>query len=130
MKVHRDLSRAVAAEGGPTAVAALGPATANRALHSRLAWELGVPMGAVESLADYRLVFRSARERLVGRVYLRGRAHTRVTLGRVGSFWVYRRDGITLPHGERKLEAIGPPFTEDLQGINTRRLTVGNSPAG
>jgi hypothetical protein len=56
MNVHRDLSRAVAAEGGPGAVAALGPATANRALHSRLAWELGVSMGAVESVADYRLV--------------------------------------------------------------------------
>ena len=130
MKVHRDLSRAVAAEGGPTAVAALGPATANRALHSRLAWELGVPMGAVESVADYRLVFRSAREELVGRVYLRGRAHSRVTLGRLGSFLIYRRDGITLPHGERKLEEIGPPFTRDLQGINTRRSTVGNPPAG
>jgi hypothetical protein len=130
MKVHRDLGRAVAAEGGPEAVAALGPATANRALHSRLAWELGVPMGAVESLADYRLVFRSAREKLVGRVYLRGHAHFRETLGRVGSFWVYRRDGVTLPHGERRLEAIGPPFTLDLQGINTRRSTVGNSSAG
>ena len=130
MAVHRDLGRAVAAEGGPEGVAALGPATANRALHSRLAWELGVPMGAVESMADYRLVFRSAREKLVGRVYLRGHAHSRVTLGRVGSFWVYRRDGITLPHGERRLEAIGPPFTSDLQGINTGRSTVGNSRAG
>jgi hypothetical protein len=130
MEVHRDLGRAVAAEGGPNAVAAIGPATANRALHSRLAWELGVPMGAVESLADYRMVFRSSREKLVGRVYLRGHAHSRETLGRVGSFWVYRRDGITLPHGERRLEAIGPPFTIDLQGINTRRSTVGNSPAG
>jgi hypothetical protein len=130
MSVHRDLSLAVAAAGGPRAVAGLGPATANRALHSRLAWELGVPMGAVESVADYRLVFRSDREQLVGRVYLRGRAHSRVTLGRVGSFWVYRRDGITLPYGERKLEAIGSPFTLDLQGINTRRSKVGNSPAG
>ena len=53
-----------------------------------------------------------------------------VTLGRLGSFLIYRRDGITLPHGERKLEAIGPPFTIDLQGINTRRSTVGNSPSG
>ncbi|MDQ5835013.1 MAG: hypothetical protein M3550_18515 [Actinomycetota bacterium] len=111
MKVHRDLSRAVASAGGSSAVAALGPATANRALHSRLAWELGVPMGAVESIADYRLVFRSHREQLGGRVYLRGRAHSRQTVARVGSFWVYRRDGITLPFGERGLEAIKSPFT-------------------
>lgn len=111
MKVHRELGQAVARVGGPAAVAALGPATANRALHSRIAWELGVPMGAVESIADYRVVFRSDRERLVGRVYLRGRAHSRQTITRVGSFWVYRRDGITLPFGERRLEAIDSPFT-------------------
>jgi hypothetical protein len=111
MKVHRDLGHAVERAGGPSAVAALGPATANRALHSRIAWELGVPMGAVESIADYRVVFRSDRERLVGRVYLRGRAHSRQTLLRLGSFQVYRRDGVTLPFGERGLESIESPFT-------------------
>ena len=92
MRIHRELDRAVARLGGPAAIAAQGPATANRALHSRLAWLLGVPMGAVESTADYRLVFRSRYELLVGRVYLRGRAHSRRTLARVGSFWVYRRN--------------------------------------
>jgi hypothetical protein len=121
MRVHRQLGRAVALAGGPSAVAALGPATANRALHSRLAWELGVPMGAVESVADYRLVFHSHRERLVGRVYLRGRAHSRETLARLGSFWIYRRDGITLPFGEGGLEAIDSPFTSLLQGVHSRR---------
>jgi hypothetical protein len=55
-------------------------------------------MAAVASVADYRLVVRSAREELVGRVYPRGHAHSRQTLGRVGSFWVYRRDGISLPY--------------------------------
>jgi hypothetical protein len=130
MKIHRDLGRAVARLGGPRAVAALGPATANRALHSRIAWELGVPMGAVESIADYRVVFRSDREHLVGHVYLRGRAHSRQTLDRVGSFWVYRRAGITLPDGERKLEAIGSPFTALLQGIDTRRSQAGKSSDG
>jgi hypothetical protein len=68
-------------------------------------------MGAVESIADYRVVFRSDRERLVGRVYLRGRAHSRQTLLRLGSFQVYRRDGVTLPFGERGLESIESPFT-------------------
>ena len=86
MEIHRDLGRAIALVGGPPAVAAVGPATANRALHSRIAWELGVPMGAVESIADYRMVFRSDRERLVGNVYLRGKAHSRQTVLRLGSF--------------------------------------------
>lgn len=130
MKIHRDLGRAVARLGGPRAVAVLGPATANRALHSRIAWELGVPMGAVESIADYRVVFRSDREQLVGNVYLRGKAHSRQTLDRVGSFWVYRRDGVTLPNGERKLEAIGSPFTSLLQGFDTSRPQAGKSSDG
>ncbi|HYN52903.1 MAG TPA: hypothetical protein VES62_18430 [Thermoleophilaceae bacterium] len=130
MKIHRDLGRAVARLGGPSAVAALGPATANRALHSRIAWELGVPMGAVESIADYRVVFRSDREHLVGRVYLRGRAHSRQTLDRVGSFWIYRRDGITLPNGERKLEAIGSPFTSTLQGVHIPPRGAGSRRSG
>jgi hypothetical protein len=34
----------------------------------------------------------------------------RVTLDRVEKLWVYRRDGITLPHGERRLEAIGAVY--------------------
>ncbi len=122
MEIHRDLGRAIARVGGPRAVAAVGPATANRALHSRIAWELGVPMGAVESIADYRMVFRSDRQRLVGNIYLRGKAHSRQTVLRLGSFWVYRRDGITLPLGERKLEAIGSPFTSLLQGFDTGRV--------
>jgi hypothetical protein len=75
-------------------------------------------MGAVESIADYRVVFRSAREQLVGRVYLRGRAHSRQTLLLLGSFRVYRRDGVTLPFGERGLESIESPFTPRLQGIH------------
>ena len=83
--------------GGPTAVRALGWATTNRALQTRLAWELGVPMELTESLTDYRVVFRSSREPLVGRVYMTGRARHRQTLARVGSFRVYRRDGITFP---------------------------------
>lgn len=115
MKIHRDLARAVERLGGPGAVAALGPATANRALHSRIAWELGVPMGAVESIADYRVVFRSDREQLVGQVYLRGKAHSRQTLDRVGSFWVYRRV---------------PPITRSLQGFNIRRPGAGSHRSG
>ena len=54
-------------------------------------------MELTESLTDYRVVFRSWREPLVGRVYMTGRARHRQTLARVGSFRVYRRDGITFP---------------------------------
>jgi hypothetical protein len=110
----------VDALGGPRAVTALGSATANRALHSRLAWELGVPIGVVERVAAHDVVFRSEREPLTGRVYLRGRAHWRETLLRNRTLWVYRRDGITLPFGERRLEAIESPFTSALQGLHTR----------
>ena len=56
------------------AVTSLGFATTNRALQTRLAWELGVPMELTESPTDYRVVFRSSRELLVGRVYMPGRA--------------------------------------------------------
>jgi hypothetical protein len=119
MDIHRDLARAVDEVGGPPAIAAIGTATANRALHSRLAWELGVPMDQVESVSDHRVVFRSGRERLGGRVYMRGRAKSRRTLARVGGIWVYRRNGITFPLTRRRLEAIGSPFTPGLQGIHT-----------
>ncbi|MBA3264005.1 MAG: hypothetical protein H0T69_16365, partial [Thermoleophilaceae bacterium] len=120
MQLHRDLGRAVREVGGAAAVRALGSATSNRALHTRLAWELGVPMELVESLADYRVIFRSSRELLVGRVYMRGRAKFRQTLARVGSIRVYRRDGISFPHQTREWEAIDRPFTRLLQGIDTR----------
>jgi hypothetical protein len=117
MDVHRDLARAVDRLGGPHAVAALGSATANRALHSRLAWELRVPMDQVESVTDHRVVFRSWREGLNGGVYVRGRAKARDTLDRVGGIRVYRRDGITFPLATREWEAIGAPFTGRLQGV-------------
>jgi hypothetical protein len=119
MDYHRDLARAVDEVGGPSVIAAIGTATANRALHSRLAWELRVPIDQVEAVTDHRVVFRSLRERLNGSVYMRGRAKSRRTLARVGGIWVYRRNGITFPLARRRLEAIGRPFTAGLQGIHT-----------
>ena len=120
MQLHSDLARAVREAGGADAVKALGWATTNRALQTRLAWELGVPMELTESLTDYRVVFRSSREPLVGRVYMTGRARYRRTLVRVGSFRVYRRDGITFPEVHREWKALGGPFTGLLQGLHTR----------
>jgi hypothetical protein len=120
MELHRELARAVREVGGPDAVAALGSATSNRALHTRLAHELGVPTELVESLADHRVIFRSSRQLLVGRVYMRGRARYRETLARVGSIRVYRRDGIRFPAAARDWELIDRPFTGLLQGIHTR----------
>ena len=96
-------------------------------LQTRLAWELGVPMELTESLTGYRVVFRSSRELLVGRVYMTGRARSRRTLARVGSFRVYRRDGLTFPVARREWK-INPPFTQPLQGINTR-VRSGRIPA-
>jgi hypothetical protein len=120
MQVHRDLAGALRAAGGAQAVRTLGWSTTNRALQTRLAWELGVPMELTESLTDYRVIFRSWREPLVGRVYMTGRARHRQTLARVGSFRVYRRDGITFPIVRREWKVFEGPFTGFLQGINTR----------
>jgi hypothetical protein len=120
MRLHRDLAQAVREAGGAHAVRALGSATSNRALHTRLAWELGVPMELVESVTDHRVVFRSSRVLIAGGVYMRGRAKVRRTLARVGSFRVYRREQISFPVAEPEWNAIHSPFTGLLQGINTR----------
>jgi hypothetical protein len=127
MQVHRDLARAVREVGGAQSIDALGTATANRALHSRLAWELGVPMDQVESVTDHRVIFRASRERLNGGVYFRGHAKVRELLAQVGSIHVYRRDGITFPLSTRNWRAISSPFTGILQGIHTRTAGGRNS---
>jgi hypothetical protein len=128
MQLHRDLAQAVRAAGGAKTVRALGWSTTNRALQTRLAWELGVPMELTESLTDYRVIFRSWREPLVGRVYMTGRARHRQTLARVGSFRVYRRDGIRFPIARREWKVFEGPFTGLLQGIHTR-VNRGRIPA-
>jgi hypothetical protein len=127
MQTHRDLTRAVRLAGGARAVRALGRATTNRALQTRLAWELDVPMELTEGLTDYRVVFRSWREPLVGRVYMTGRAKFRHGLARVGSFRVYRRGGLSFPVVEREWKVVHGPFTRLLQGFHTR-VTRGRIP--
>lgn len=87
MELHRDLARAVDRLGGPVAVSALGTATANRAYHSHLAWELKAPIAAAEVVSAHRLVFRSWRILSAGRVYTTGGAGTRRTVLR----WVTGR---------------------------------------
>ena len=134
MRLHRELADAVRAVGGPEAVTSQGFATANRALQTRLAWELGVPIGAVESTTDYRVVFQSSRVFLAGRVKVLGRARHRRTLARVGSIHVYRRDDVRFPQVERQWASIGEIgnpcaagragcfghlFTGPLQGFHT-----------
>jgi hypothetical protein len=74
MQMHADLARAVDRVGGPAEVTAMGTATTNRAFHSRLAWELKVPIDEVESVTNHRIIFRSLREPQGGRVFFVGRA--------------------------------------------------------
>jgi hypothetical protein len=107
MELQRDLARAVAAAGGPEALRALGSATSNRALHTRLAWELGRPIREVQRAYGHRVVFRTRRERLAGEVLVWGRAEKRTPIARAGTFEVYRRSGLTY-----RL------FTSSLQGIH------------
>jgi hypothetical protein len=88
MELHRDLARAVDAVGGARAIVALGPATANRAFHTHLAWELGVPIRRVELGRGRGVVFRSSRRAMAGPVRTGGRLPAR-RLARVGSWDVF-----------------------------------------
>jgi hypothetical protein len=88
MDLQRDLARAVDAAGGARAIVALGPATANRALHTRLAWELDVPIRRVELGRGRGVVFRSSRRAMAGPVRTGGRVPAR-RLARVGSWDVF-----------------------------------------
>ena len=108
MDLHRDLAEAVERLGGPRAVGALGTATANRAYHSHLAWELKVPISVVEAVSAHRLVFRSWRVLSAGRVYTTGRARTRRTVLRLGDWRVVRRDGITFPLARAQASRTAP----------------------
>ena len=118
MDLHRDLARAVDRLGGPAAVSAVGTATANRAYHSHLAWELKVPISVVEAVSAHRLVFRSWRVLSAGRVYTTGRARVRRTVLRLGDWRVVERDRITFPLARAQAASRGSPFTASLQGIN------------
>ncbi|MET0973013.1 MAG: hypothetical protein ABWY95_06290, partial [Thermoleophilaceae bacterium] len=49
MALHRDVERALDEAGGADAVNRFGPASVNRSLHTRLAWELGRPIDEIET---------------------------------------------------------------------------------
>ena len=59
MSMHRDLDAAVAAVGGAEAVIVHGPAAANRALRTHLAWTLGATISEIEGARGQGLVFRT-----------------------------------------------------------------------
>jgi hypothetical protein len=87
-ELHRDLARAVDAAGGARDVFALGPPTANRAFHTRLAWELGVPIRRVELGRGRGVVFRSSRGAIAGPVRTGGRVPAQ-RIATVGSWDVF-----------------------------------------
>jgi hypothetical protein len=107
MELQRDLGRAVDAAGGADALRALGSATSNRALHTRLAWELDRPIQDVERGYGHRVVFRTGRERLAGEILVWGRARRHLPVASAGTVEVYRRTGLSY-----RL------FTSRLQGIH------------
>jgi hypothetical protein len=119
MDLHRDLARAIAAAGGAEALRELGSATTNRALHTRLAWELRYPIQHVERGYGHRVVLRTSDERIAGDVLVWGRPAERRTLARTGSFDVYRRIGVSY-----RL------FTSPLQGIHIRSRVAGTRGSG
>jgi hypothetical protein len=112
MDMHRDLAEAVDRLGGAAAVTALGTATANRAFHSHLAWELKVPISAVERVTAHRVVFRTWRELTAGQVFFTGRARVRRTLTLVGDWRVYSREGITFPLVDARAKRRARVYTE------------------
>jgi hypothetical protein len=58
-ELQHDLGRAVRAVGGADAVRPAGPATVNRAFHTRLAWELEIPISQVELGRGQGVVFHA-----------------------------------------------------------------------
>jgi hypothetical protein len=82
--------------------------------------EVDVPIDALESVIDHRVVLRSWREQINGRVYMRGRAKVRETIARVGSIRVYTRERITFPLAMRRVDPDGSRFTGRLQGVHIR----------
>lgn len=119
MDLQRDLARAVGAAGGAEALRELGSATTNRALHTRLAWELRYAIQHVERGYGHRVVLRTSDEKIAGDVLVWGRPAERRTLARTGSFDVYRRIGVSY-----RL------FTSPLQGIHIWRRSAGRGGAG
>ncbi len=112
MDLHRDLAGAVDRLGGPAAVSAVGTATANRAYHSHLAWELKVPISVVEAVGAHRLVFRSWRVLSAGRVYTTGRARVRRTVLRLGDWRVVKRDRIRFPLARAQAPGEDPVYSK------------------
>jgi hypothetical protein len=119
MDLQRGLARAIAAAGGAEALRELGSATTNRALHSRLAWELRYPIQHVERGYGHRVVLRTSDEEMAGDVLVWGRPAERRTLARTGSFDVYRRIGVSY-----RL------FTSTLQGIHIPSRVAGTRGSG
>jgi hypothetical protein len=89
-----------------------------------------LPVFVTALLAPYRVVFRSSRELIAGRVKVLGHARQRVKLARVGSILVYRREGVTFPQAEHQQATIGSSFTRPLQGIHTRTKDERNTGPG
>jgi hypothetical protein len=118
MQLHRDLARAVEVAGGVEALRAIGSATTNRALHSRLAWELERPIQDVERGYGHRVVFRSSKEVLAGRVEVWGRARERRTLARVGSWEVYRRDELSYRLFTARLQGFHIPALDGRNAVH------------
>jgi hypothetical protein len=89
MELHRDLVTAVERVGGPVAVNRLGPPSVNRALQTRLAWELERPIDELERAGGEGMLFESSLA-LAGRPAA-GVNAPKLSLARVGSWRVYRR---------------------------------------
>jgi hypothetical protein len=115
MALHRDIERALDEAGGPEAVNVFGPASVNRALHTRLAWELGRPIDEIETARGAGVVFNSSERTLAGRLPVWGRSRGRTFVTREGSFVVYRRRGI--PRWIF-IRGVAWGFTRRLQGID------------
>ena len=121
MKLHRDLGHG-RGQAEPAGVAAFGPATANRALHSRIAWELERPWARSRASPTTPLCSAPPASSSSA-ASVCAAAPLTPTLLRLGSFQVYRRDGVTLPFGDGdwnpsnlRLRLVCREFTFRLEG--------------
>ena len=115
MALHRDVERALDEAGGADAVNRFGPASVNRALHTRLAWELRRAIDEIETARGAGVVFNSSERTLAGRLPVWGRSRGRTFVTSEGSFVVYRRRGIPK---WIFIRGVAWAFTRSLQGID------------
>jgi hypothetical protein len=108
MELHRQLVGALRMVGGAGVVNRCGAPAVNRALQTRMAWELHIRIDDLERAHNGCFAFESSRSSLAGKPAPRGRAAA-IPVIRFGNWRVYRvyRRFAGLSHPCERLEELG-----------------------